>query len=132
VDEAGRFLPIDPALHRLDLPLMASREERGAGSLTPAQRRLLAGEISRIAAGDPDFLARVAEVTLGGGGDLQAQLWDPPFTLHFRPGLPSQRIRDGLRVLGDAMARFEGAEVVALDLRYEDQVVIRMNRVEGN
>ena len=132
VDESGAFLPIDPTLHRLDVPLMASREEEGPGSLTPAQRRLLAGEIARIGSEDPEFLARVSEITLGGRDDLQARLWDPPFTMHFRPGLPGQRIRDGLRVLRDAMAQFEGSEVVELDLRYDDQVVLRLNRAEGN
>ena len=93
---------------------------------------LLAGEIARIGSGDPEFLARVSEITLGGRGDLQARLWDPPFTVHFRPGLPGQRLQDGLRVLADAVARFEGNEVVDLDLRYDDLFVVRMRQAEGN
>jgi hypothetical protein len=30
------------------------------------------------------------------------------------------------------MNRFEGAVVADLDLRYEDQVVVRLNRAQGN
>ena len=132
VDAAGRLLPIDPARHRLDLPLMNPGMAEDHASLTPAQRRLLAEEIARIQAGDPEFLGRISEIALGRGGEMTASVWDPPFTLHFRAGLSSQRIREGLRVLRDAAGRFPEAAVVDLDLRYDDQVVIRMNQVEGN
>ena len=141
VDASGRILPIDPAKHQLDLPIIGMRRRAGGGTLSAAERRLLAGEIARMAQGDPDFLARVSELTLDPRGDLWAQFWrrdvqgdawDLPVTLRFRPSLPSRRVQEGLRVLNDAMTRFEGAVVADLDLRYEDQVVVRLNRTRGN
>ncbi len=131
IDGAGRILPIDPAAHRLDLPLIAMAPGEDREGLTPGQRRLLAEEITRIGAGEPRFLARISEITLEGREELRASVWDPPLTLHFRPGLSSRRIREALRVLEDAGTRFQDARVVDLDLRYDDQVVVRVNRVEG-
>lgn len=132
VDESGRVLPIDPGLHRLDLPIMAHANARGSGALTPAERRLLAEEIHRITQGDPEFLARVSDITLDSRGDLHARVGDPNVILHFRPGLPYRRIHAGLRVLEDASTRFEGKQVTDLDLRYEDQVVVRLARAGGS
>jgi hypothetical protein len=143
VDATGRFLPIDPAEHRLDLPIITLKGGREVGALSATQRRLIAGEIARMAQGDPDFLARISEVALDPQGDLWAQfwrrdargggeVWDLPVTLRFRPNLPIDRVQEGLRVLGDAMTRFEGAVVAGLDLRYDDQVVVRLDRTRGN
>jgi hypothetical protein len=131
VDASGRVLPIDPAVHRLDLPIMARAGSEGSGTLTPAQRRLLAEEIHRITLGDPEFLARVSDITLDSRGDLHARAWDPTIILHFRAGLPNQRIQAGLRVLEDASTRFDGKRVTDLDLRFEDQVVVRLARAGG-
>ena len=131
VDASGRILPIDPAFHKLDLPIMASAGEDGPGSLTRAGLRMLAGEISRLAQGDPEFHSRISDFGLHPGGDLSARISDPPVTLHFRPGLPSGRIQTGLRVLRDAQDRFDEGDVVELDLRFKDQVVVRFGRVGG-
>jgi len=141
VDALGTILPINPAEHRLDLPIISMRGGRDGTALTAAQRRLVAGELARLARGDPEFVARLSEVTLDSRGDLQAEMWrrddqgeiwDLPVTLRFRPNLPGRRVQEGLRVLGDAMIRFEGAVVADLDLRYEDQVVVRLGRARGN
>jgi hypothetical protein len=131
VDRSGRVLPIDPAVHRLDLPIMALAGSEGSGPLTPGQRRLLAEEIHRITQGDPEFLARVSDITLDSRGDLHARVWDPPVILHFRAGVPYRRVQAGLRVLEDASTRFEGKPITDLDLRYEDQVVVRLARAGG-
>jgi hypothetical protein len=132
VDEDGRILPLDPALHRLDLPIMAAAGLSEPASLSPQDLRLLAGEISRLAKGDPEFYAKISDVILYPGGDLRARISDPPATLRFVPGLPSVRIQKGLRVLADAMGRFETGEGVDLDLRYEGQVVVRFSNAEGS
>ena len=131
VDETGRILPIDPALHKLDLPLMTSAGSDGPGSLTPAGLRLLAGEISRMAKGDPEFHSSISDVSLDSRGNMTVRVLDSPVTLQIRPGLTSGRIQEGLRVLRDAQARFEGGEVVNLDLRFEEQVVVRFGRARG-
>ena len=141
VDGSGRFLPIDPAEHRLDLPIVGLRESKRGVTLSAAERRLLAGEIARLGVSDPDLVARISEVRLDARGDLWAQLWrqnsqgelwDLPVTLRFRPSLPGRRFQEGMRVLDDAMNRFEGAVVADLDLRFEEQVVVRLNKVRGN
>jgi len=131
VDESGKILPIDPAIHKLDLPIMAWTGDGGPGSLTPAGLRLLAGEISRLARGDPELHSAISDFALNSRGDVRARVSDPPVTLHFRPGLPSGRIQEGFRVLRDAQARFEEGPVVGLDLRFDDQVVVRFGRAEG-
>jgi cell division protein FtsQ len=132
VDEAGRILPIDPAQHKLDLPIMAGTGGDGSGTLTPADLRLLAGEIVRLAEDDPELHSSISDFALHPRGDVSAQLSDPPVTVHFRPGLPCGRIQTGLRVLADAQARFEEGDVAHLDLRWEDQVVVRFARAGGN
>jgi hypothetical protein len=132
VDESGRVLPIDPAYHKLDLPIMAGTGGDGSGTLTPADLRLLAGEIVRLAKGDPELHSSISDFALHPRGDIAARLSVPPVTVHFRPGLPCGRIQTGLRVLADAQARFEGGDVAHLDLRWEDQVVVRFARAGGN
>lgn len=131
VDGTGRILPIDPAEHRLDLPIMAAAGSQAPGDLTASDLRLLAGEIVRLAEGDPELHARISDFALHPRGDVRARISDPPVTLHFRPGLPSRRIQEGLQVLADAQARFEDGEVAHLDLRWEKQVVVRFGRVGG-
>ncbi len=141
VDALGRFLPIDPAQHRLDLPIIGLKGRGKGESITAAERRLVAGELARLGVGDPELVARISEITLDPRGDLRARLWrrgaqgevwDLPLTLHFTPNLPDRRFREAMRVLEDAMIQFEGDVVAGLDLRFEDQVVVRLNKVRGN
>jgi hypothetical protein len=133
VDETGRLLPIDPAYHKLDLPIIAGAGAGGSESLSPSDLRLLAGEIVRLAEGDPEIHALVSDYTLYPGGDVRVRLSEPPVTLSFRPGLPTGRIQEGLRVLKDAeeQERFRGAQVAHVDLRWENQVVVRFGRARG-
>lgn len=141
VDDSGRILPIDPSLHHLDLPIISRKWKVEGDALSAAERRLLAGELTRFAQGEPDLLSRISEIALDPRGDLwvqfwrrdvQGEVWDLPVTLRCHPSLPSRRVQEGLRVLNDAMIRFDGAVVADLDLRYEDQVVVRLNRAQGN
>jgi len=132
VDESGRVLPIDPAQHKLDLPIMAAAGGSGPGALTPADLRLLAGEIVRLAQGDPEIHSMISDFALHPRGDVTARMSNPAVTLYFRPGLPCGRIQSGLRVLADAQARFNEGNVAHLDLRWEDQVVVRFARAGGN
>ncbi len=132
VDEAGRLLPVDPAEHRLDLPIITAWGGGDLATLSPSERGVLAGEIARMAEADPEILARISELSLGRRGDLRARIWEPEVTLFYRPGIPGRRIREGLRVLADAGARFEEREAMDLDLRWEDQVVVQLSRPKGS
>ena len=131
VDETGRTLPIDPAAHKLDLPIMTAAPGTAAGSLSHEGLRVLAGEIARLAHGDPEFHARISDYALHPKGDVTARITDPPVKVHFRPGLQSSRIKAGLRVLAHAQDRFDEGNVADLDLRFDDQVVVRFGRAEG-
>jgi cell division protein FtsQ len=141
VDSTGSVLPIDPAKHQLDLPIIGFKGRRPGEDLSAAERRLVARELARLAQADPDLLSRISEVTLDTRGDLWAQfwrrdaegeVWDLPVTLRFHPNLPTRRVQEGMEAMGDAMTRFGGAVVSDLDLRFEDQVVVRLQRTRGN
>lgn len=132
IDREGRFLPIDPAGHRLDLPLVA-RHRQGAGrdqsdaiaALTPAELRTVAAEVERLAEIDPDLLASVSDLALDGGGDVLLRLGEPSVTLRYRPPLAPRRLQEGLRVLGDALEREPDLIPASVDLRFADQVVVQ-------
>lgn len=132
VDEAGRILPIDPVLHKLDLPLMMVEGQEGPGTLSPASLRTLAVEIQRLAEGEPDLYARISDYTMNHRGEVTARFTDSPVALRFRPGLQSGRIHAGFQALEDARTRFDDRSVVNLDLRFANQVVVRLGRTEGN
>jgi hypothetical protein len=127
VDRDGRLLPVDPAAHRLDLPILQPVREpwREGATLTPAEVRVLAGEVGRLAEMEPGTLASVSELAADAGGDVLVRLADPDVTLRYRPPLAPGRLREGLRVLSDALERRPGQIPEVVDLRYDDQVVVR-------
>jgi hypothetical protein len=131
VDEDGQVLPIDPVYHRLDLPIITAEGKSGPGDLDPSELRLLAGEIQRLAQGDPELHSSISDFALNPRGDVRARISDSPVNLLFRPGLRSEQIRDGLRVLDDARGKFEEQDVLDVDLRFENQVVVRSGRSGG-
>lgn len=132
VDVSGQILPIDPCLHQLDLPLIGAWAGRDVGNLSPAERRALVREISRLAEADPELASRLSEVVLEDRGGLRAHIWEPEMDLLLQPGTPVQRIQEGLAVLGDALERFNDHRVSVLDLRFEDQVVVRLRPSAGS
>lgn len=138
VDRAGRQLPVDLTRHRLDLPLLEPRAvapaDPGAGGaeLTPAQIRTLAGEADRIARMDPGFLSLVSQFAADPWGGVLVRLEEPRVTLHYRPGASTHRLREGLRALADAADRRPGQAVTLVDLRYDDQTVVRFATSNGS
>lgn len=133
VDVDARVLPLEPARMDLDLPVLRTRGWDGAeavdrGDLPPPQH--LTSEIGRLGEVMPDLAGRVSEVTWGEGDALVARLEDPPITVHFPPGADSARLREGMAALGHAMARTDTIPR-AVDLRFEDQVVVRYPTEEG-
>ena len=122
VDREGRILPLDPVEHRLDLPVLF--HARGGAALSPSQMRVLAMEVDRLAADDPTFLAAVSELTIDDRGDATAVVGGD-LLFQFRPPLSHRRLRDGLRVLEDAVLLRPAQRAAVLDLRFEDQIVVR-------
>ncbi len=122
VDRDGQVLPLDPVHHRLDLPVLI--RAGGGAPLSRSQLRVLAMEVDRLAADDPTFLTAVSEMTIDDRGDATALL-SGDLLLRFRPPLSHRRLRDGLTVLEDAVLRHPDQTASVLDLRFEDQVVVR-------
>jgi len=138
VDREGNALPLDPTLHPLDLPLLqANAEGRSVGvssdrrsdldGLSPAQVRLLAEEVARISEFDPDVLATLSEAALDRWGDVILRFHDPDVEFWYRPPLTPSRLREGVIALGDARGRRVDQIPEVVDLRFEDQVVIRFH-----
>ncbi len=125
VDAEGRLLPIDPAVHVLDLPLLHPRSTGSAEALTPVELRILAGEIARLTELEPRLSGIVSEAALDPWGDVIVHLAQPATALHFRPPLTADRLREGLRVLADRLDREPGRVPATVDLRFADQVVVR-------
>ncbi len=132
VDRDGTVLPLDPVEHHLDLPVLVRSGEGAA--LSPSQLRILAAEVNRLAADDPTFLAAVSEMVIDDWGDataVVATLVSGDLLLRFRPPLSHQRLRDGLVVLEDAIRRRPDQGAAILDLRFEDQFLVRYTVQDG-
>lgn len=124
VDRSGMPLPVDPAVHSLDLPLLDPGDDGARGAAPRARVRRLAGEAARLAEVAPGFLARVSELELDSRGDVWARGSDLPVTFRFRSGAGARRLRQALRVVEDALGR-RGLGAVEVDLRFADQMVVR-------
>jgi hypothetical protein len=124
VDAGGRPLPIDPSRHRLDLPVLRVGAVNG-GAVDPGRVRLLAHELDRLGSADHSFVAELSELAWDGRGDVLARWGEAGLAIRFRPPLGADRLRRALAVLGDATTRFPDRRPMAVDLRFQEQVVIR-------
>jgi len=125
-DAEGVRLPIDPALHRLDLPILDLAASPAEGArLLPDRARRLAAEVGRLQEADTAFLQRVSEVRWADDATVVARWSDPQVDFYFRPGASSARLREGFAALGDAFGRDPDRTPQVVDLRYVDQVVVR-------
>lgn len=126
VDAEGRSLPLDPARHRMDLPLIRPHRLHDGRRLTPGERREVAAEIARLSEIDPRFMASVSDVAVGARDHLVVRLADPGVEVRYRPPLTSRRLHRGLQALADARSR-ERRTPRSVDLRYDDQVVVGLS-----
>ncbi len=127
VDPGGEYLPIDPALHRLDLPILRPMEPQ-TGTLTVTEHQqiqAMAGEVHRLGELHPDFARSVSEIAWTAQGTLTARLSETEAVLHFEPPLSVRRLREGLAALADALSRAPDRTATVADLRFRDQVVVR-------
>lgn len=129
VDAQGTLLPLDPAERRMDLPLLATSELPAPGArLLPTRDRVLAAEVARLMEADTSFLRIVSEVSWGPERNTVVARWsEPAVDFLLQPGAPASRLREGLAVLADALARDPGQVPAVIDLRYADQVLVRRN-----
>ncbi len=126
----GEVLPVDPSRVPLDLPLLRGRAAAGRDRrLRDAAVRALLAETGRLERLDPALAARVSEVRAGPGGSLRLVLSAPAAEVLLPPGAGAGRLRQLHAVLADVRRRLpaEGAAGTArIDLRYADQVVVRL------
>ena len=122
----GQVLPLDPGQYRLDLPLLrVSRDPTDANfSSTAGIRRLLA-ELERLQGVDPEFRNRISEAWLTDRGDVGIRLVAPDVTFYWRPPVSIRRLREGMASLTRAFNREEMGTPSEIDLRFEEQVVVR-------
>lgn len=122
VTAAGEVLPVDPARVPVDLPLLR----------TPSgSTRAMAAEVGRLGELDPGLLARVSEVGWAGRGTLLLVLSGPDARVLLPVGAQPDRLRQ-LRAALDRVGRGAPAAAdsaaagpVRVDLRFQDQVVVR-------
>jgi cell division protein FtsQ len=118
----GEILPVDPARVPVDLPLVRASARSAAG-------RALLATAGRLADLDPALMARVSEVRAGAGRGEVLLATSAPAALVRVPG---DADADALRRLDAALddvrrrgAGGPGQAPVQMDLRFEDQVVVR-------
>jgi cell division protein FtsQ len=129
VDGEGIRLPLDPAKQRLDLPVLETGGVPAPGArLLPARDRMLASEVARLMEADTAFLQMVSEVSLRDDETVVARWSEPRVEFLLTPGAPARRLREGLAVLADALARDPQRPPTVIDLRFADQVVVRRTR----
>ncbi|HEX2191172.1 MAG TPA: FtsQ-type POTRA domain-containing protein [Longimicrobiaceae bacterium] len=121
VTARGEVLPVDPARVPVDLPLIrAARPGKETGAL--------AAEVGRLGQLDPGLFARVSEVRWGGEGTLLLSVSTPDVRVLLPVGAGADRLRQLRAALDDVERRAPaGADAgpVRLDLRFQDQVVVR-------
>ncbi len=126
VDREGVLLPLDPAEHSFDLPLVDVGRAPAPGSrLLPAQARELVAEVARLMSVDMAFLQMVSEVRWGERRSIVARAVDPDVEFLLPLGASPDRLRDGLMALAHAVSVAPGEVPEVIDLRFADQVVVR-------
>ena len=126
VDPEGVRLPLDPAEHRLDLPLVQTDRPPAAGSrLLPERTRLLVSEVGRLTTADTAFQQSVSEIRWASGNALVARWADPDVEFLVPLGAPPERLREGLAALAHAAARSQPGTPASVDLRFAGLVVVR-------
>ncbi|MEX2528307.1 MAG: FtsQ-type POTRA domain-containing protein [Gemmatimonadota bacterium] len=125
VDGTGQSLPLElPTLAALDLPLLPA-------GLPAEELTALAGEVERLLRDEPGFSALLSHLERNASGGWVAHLTSPRVEIHFQLPLTSARLRDGFRVLEDALERDPQRPPAAVDLRFADQVVLSLASRNG-
>jgi cell division septal protein FtsQ len=112
VDETGRTLPVDPTTVDVDLPVLRTRDS--------VALRLLGGVREAL----PGLFARIGDVRRT-GGELAIRLNEPATrTVLAQSTLTVERLSEIIPVEADLVRR--KLAPTELDLRFKDQVVVRL------
>ena len=120
VDGRGSPLPIDPADPVLDLPLVSVLGSDSAA----AGLAVLAREMKHVAQVAPEVFAVISEAHLQ-DRLVTFHVGDSGLKIRYAPPISHRRLREGIVAMNDALERFPGVALTEVDLRFEDQVVVR-------
>lgn len=121
VDRNGNPLPLDPHAPLLDLPMLRVVSPRASASWG---LRVLARDVSSLAEEVPEVFAVLSEARLA-DGEATLLLGNSGVRLRYRPPVSGPRLRAAMIVINDAVERFPQRSLREVDLRFEDQVVVR-------
>jgi cell division septal protein FtsQ len=110
-DSAGRALPIDPSRTALDLPILTVADPRTLQLLGTIRHR------------QSTLFDRISKVERDGPNDVIFVLTSP-IRIRTSLGVAPDRLQDIFPVESDLARRHE--QPVELDLRYRDQVIVRL------
>ncbi len=121
VDRAGNRMPFDARSAHLDLPLLrlVGPDASDANGL-----RTLAREVSRMAEQTPEFFAVLSEAR-GSDREVTLLLGESGVRVRYRPPFSEARLRAAMVALNDADRRFPEQSPREVDLRFDEQVVVR-------
>ena len=129
VDAEGFRLPIDPTVHRMDLPIITSeRYPEAEAAVFPAEVRNLAVELEALTLADGKFVQNVSSIERAADGSLRLHLIKPPVEFLIPEGTPVVRLREAQAALRHAMSQNPGHVPAVIDLRFSGQVVVRRVR----
>lgn len=122
VTVSGERLPVDPTRSAPDLPI--ARGEAGVDGIPP----LLLAELDRLARVDPELMAEVSEVEARDEAGTTLLLRHREADIEIPAGASADRLMELRAVLADLDGRGDGKrqEAVRVDLRFADQIVVRM------
>lgn len=118
----GRLLPLDPARHALDLPILlldAAKEE--AGRLQGPSARTLVRVLSRLREEEPGFVGEISSLRVLEGGDVAVRMVES--THAGTVLLPADEPARALRRVELALGEQEGP-VATADARFRGRVVL--------
>lgn len=121
VDPEGVRLPIDPVAAHLDLPILLVNPSDSTEALS---LKRAAAELRRLADEVPDIYGVISDVQYR-DGEMILRLGDALTRLRFRPPVSQLRLREAMAAMNDWLARFDLGPPGEVDLRFEDQVLVR-------
>lgn len=122
VNAEGRVLPLDPAEVGLDLPLLGGKASLERGRLSDATHLRLAELVGRLEEYDSGFTAKLSEVGVVAGGDIEIRMLQSAHCARIL--LPAKEPLLGLRRVEAALSA-AGGRAAEADARFADQVVLR-------
>lgn len=124
VDARGRALPLDPAEHELDLPVLAGAPRLEEGVVTGDTTRALLEVLGELRAAEPSFVAQASELAPAPGGAVVVHMVGSGACdrILLPREAPARALRRVEMALGEHADR---GPVEEADARFEDQVVLR-------